>query len=173
MITELQYIKQMKVFKEQQSFTQKWIILLLVGSGIVPIIIILTGYLKGDGSVTLLDVFLTTSITLVVSALIFLFKLTTRIDQDGIHYKFFPFHFKFKTITWSEISKVYVRKYNPISEYGGWGLKGGFFWNKSKGTAYNVSGDIGIQLELKNGKKILIGTNREDQAKQVLLNYTR
>ena len=37
--------------------------------------------------------------------------------------------------------------------------------------AINVSGDIGIQLELKNGKKLLIGTQKEAEAKSVLQTY--
>jgi len=106
---------------------------------------------------------------LISVSLIFFFKLTTRIDEKGIHYQFFPFHFKFKLISWNEISKVFVRTYDPIGEYGGWGLKGG--WSKSKGKAINVSGDIGIQLELKTGKKLLIGTQKENDAKSVLETY--
>ena len=56
-------------------------------------------------------------------------------------------------------------------EYGGWGLRGGFFLNKGKGTAYNVSGNIGIQLEFVNGKKILIGTHKRDEVDRVLKTY--
>ena len=145
---------------------------MLLISGAVPILIVLNTYIKDNSQVNLTEVFSTISITLFVTILIFLFKLMTRVDENGIHYQFFPFHLKLKTISWSEIEKVYVRKYNAISEYGGWGLKGGFFWKKSRGTAINVSGDIGIQLELKNGKKLLIGTNQEQQAKQVLFNYS-
>ena len=77
---------------------------------------------------------------LIVSGLIFLFKLTTRIDEKGIHYKFFPFHWSLKVIKWNEINKAYVRTYDAISEYGGWGLKGGALWNTSKGKAINISG---------------------------------
>ena len=162
----------MKIFREEQRFTQTWILLLLIISGAILILIVLNTYIKDNSQVSLTEVVSTISISLFVTILIFLFKLTTRIDENGIHYKFFPFHLRLKTISWSEIEKVYVRKYKAISEYGGWGLKGGFFWNKSKGNAINVSGDIGIQLELKNGKKLLIGTNQEQQAKQVLFNYS-
>lgn len=162
----------MKIFKEEQRFTQPWILVLLLASGTIPIIIVLSTYMMDDSQVTLTEVIATISITLLVSILIFLFKLTTRIDETGIHYQFFPFHLKLKTIPWNEIEKAYIRTYDAISEYGGWGLKGGFFWKKSKGTAINVSGNIGIQLELKNGKKLLIGTNLEEQAKQVLNHYS-
>lgn len=162
----------MKIFKEEQRFTQTWIILLLVISGTIPSIIILSTYMKDGSQVTLTEVILTISITLLVSMLIFVFKLYTRIDENGIHYKFFPIHLKYKTITWHEILNAHIRKYDAISEYGGWGIKGGFFWRKSKGTAVNVSGNIGIQLELKNGTKLLIGTNQKEQAKQVLHSYS-
>ncbi len=37
-----------------------------------------------------------------------------------------------------------------------------------KGTAYNVSGKIGLQLELKNGKKILIGTRKPEEIENLL-----
>ncbi|MUU77731.1 hypothetical protein GN138_04685 [Winogradskyella sp. HL2-2] len=88
-----------------------------------------------------------------------------------MHYKFFPFHWSFKVIKWKDIQNVYVRSYDALGEYGGWGLKGGAFWNKSKGKAINVSGDIGIQLILKNKKKLLIGTQKQNDVKNVLASY--
>ena len=78
--------------------------------------------------------------------------MITRIDEKGIHYRFFPFHRKEKIILWTEIQIAQVRKYDAISEYGGWGLKGGF--GKKYGTAINTKGNIGIQLVLTNSKKL-------------------
>ena len=72
---------------------------------------------------------------------------------------------------WSEIDKAYVRQYDALGEYGGWGLKGGKLWKKEKGKAINVSGDIGIQLELKDGKKLLIGTQMKTEVESVLKTY--
>lgn len=161
----------MKVFKEEQRFTQLWIIILLAVSILVPVVIIISQYFKDKASFPNLELVLEIGLTVLFPLVIFLFKLYTRIDEQGVHYRFFPFHLKLKTIIWHEISKAYVRRYDAISEYDGWGLKGGFFWRKSKGIAINVSGDIGIQLELKNGKKILIGTQLENRAKQVLNHY--
>ncbi len=161
----------MKVFKEEQRFTQLWIIILLAISVLVPVVIIIIQFLQDKGSFSTTEFILVISLTVLLPLVIFLFKLYTKIDEQGVHYKFFPFHLKLRTIAWQEISKAYVRRYDAISEYGGWGLKGGAFWRKSKGIAINVSGDIGIQLELKNGKKILIGTKLEDQAKQAINHY--
>ncbi|MBL86550.1 MAG: hypothetical protein CMO82_07820 [Winogradskyella sp.] len=88
-----------------------------------------------------------------------------------MRYKFFPFQLKFKLLPWNEIKTANVRTYDAITEFGGWGLKGGALWNKSKGRAINVSGDIGIQLQLKNGKKLLIGTQKKEEAIRVLEAY--
>lgn len=161
----------MKVFKEEQRFTQSWLIALLLISIIVPIILITKEYLEENSSMTTNEFVLTLAGILISLSFIFFFKLTTRIDESGIHYQFFPFHFSLRLIKWSEINKAYVRTYDPITEYGGWGLKGGSLWNSKKGKAINVSGDIGIQLELKNGKKLLIGTQKENDAKRVLESY--
>tara|TARA_B110000503_G_scaffold122374_1_gene186889 strand:- start:656 stop:1159 length:504 start_codon:yes stop_codon:yes gene_type:complete len=161
----------MKVFKEEQRFTQTWLIVLLAVSIIVPIAITVQEYLKENTKMTTNEFVLTLVGIFVTISFIFLFKLTTRIDENGIHYQFFPFHFSLKTITWSEINTAEVRTYDPISEYGGWGLKGGSLWNKSKGKAINVSGDIGIQLVLKKDKKLLIGTHKETEVKRVLATY--
>ncbi|MCD6544585.1 MAG: hypothetical protein J7K34_08760 [Flavobacteriaceae bacterium] len=78
-------------------------------------------------------------------------------------------------IAWSELSKCYVRKYSPISEFGGWGIRGvqrkGFWDFRKKGMAYNVKGDMGIQLIFKDDGKLLIGTQDPEKAEMVIKNY--
>jgi hypothetical protein len=51
-----------------------------------------------------------------------------------------------------------------LAEYGGWGVKG----FSGKNRAYNISGNIGLQLTLKNGYKILIGTNNQEKLRMYL-----
>ena len=64
-----------------------------------------------------------------------------------------------------ELTKSFVRQYSPLTEYGGWGLRLGLF---GKGTAYNVSGNKGLQLEFTDKKKLLIGTNKPDELSETL-----
>lgn len=63
--------------------------------------------------------------------------------------KFIPFH-KSRLIDWNEIEKLEVVKYDPIGDYGGWGIK-----SKKGKKAYNVSGfnnDLNhYHLPTKNG----------------------
>ncbi len=161
----------MKVFKEEQRFTQLWIIILVVISALISLGIVLGTYAKDRNSFSSLELLSVLGIVVLASGIIFFFKLSTRIDEKGVHYKFSPFHFTLKLIPWYNIDKAYIRTYDAITEYGGWGLKGGAFWKKSKGTAINVSGNIGLQLELKNGKKLLIGTQKENEVKSTLEKY--
>jgi hypothetical protein len=93
------------------------------------------------------------------------FRLHTRINSTGIYYRFFPFHLKKKALLWDDVATATVRKYSPLGEYGGWGVRYGF----KSGTAYNVSGNTGLQLVLKNGKKILIGTLKPEELQTVLV----
>ncbi len=164
----------MRSFSEEQRFTQLWLHILLVVSFIGPVILVVNDYLKKDdkGPTALLGLIIIIGAMVLIYGFIFSLKLKTKIDEIGIHFKFVPFHFKMRTINWSTIEKSYVRNYEPISEYGGWGMKGGKLWNKNKGLAYNVKGDIGLQLELKNGKKILIGTQKQDEMNRVLQTYS-
>jgi len=161
----------MRIFNEEQRFNQIWLIVILLISAVVPISIYVKEYLDSPSENSTLELFSLIVIVLFAMGFIFFFKLTTRIDHIGIHYKFFPFHWNLKSIKWNEIDEAYVRTYDPLGEYGGWGLKGGILWNKSKGKAINVSGDIGIQIVFKDGKKLLIGTQKQHEAKNVLATY--
>lgn len=159
----------MRIFKERQRFTQTWLIALMVISSMVPFFILIKEYVKENSSLSLSELLTALFVILLASGLIFLFRLDTRIDEKGIHYKFFPFHRKTRLIKWSEITSLEVRNYDPITEYGGWGLKAG--WGRKNGDAINVSGTIGLQLILKNNKKLLIGTQRKDDIERVIATY--
>lgn len=161
----------MKIFKEEQRFTQTWLKIILAISLIVPIIVVSKEYLEENSKITTNEFILTLVGITASVAFIFFIKLKTSIDEKGIHYQFYPFHLKMKLIKWEAIKKAQVRTYDPISEYGGWGLKGGSFWNKEKGKCVNISGDIGIQVEFKNGKNLLIGTQKKEKATHVLKTY--
>jgi hypothetical protein len=53
--------------------------------------------------------------------------------------------------------------YSPLRDYGGWGIRRG-----AKGKAYNVSGNHGVRLELSDGKRILIGSQRPEELSEAV-----
>jgi hypothetical protein len=91
------------------------------------------------------------------------FRLDTHIGADGVYVRIFPFQLRYEHYCWSSIRKVSVRQYNPLQEFGGWGVK-----NLGKTRALHVSGNKGIQLELSDGVRLLIGTNKEREAQDIL-----
>ncbi|NVK51692.1 MAG: hypothetical protein HWD85_02065 [Flavobacteriaceae bacterium] len=161
----------MRIFKEEQRFTQTWLIVVLAISLIVSTSIMIKEYSKDNSTLSTTEFVLVLFGTISAPLIIFFFKLKTRIDEIGIHYQFIPFHFSKKTIVWSDIKSAYTRKYDAITEFGGWGLKSKVIWRKSRGVSYSVSGNIGLQLELISGKKILIGTQKQYEVDTVINTY--
>lgn len=146
--------------------------MLMLSAFTVPIIIIgieLSTSTNNDGNETNTLIVALCVLLVIACAFLWLFwtsKLVTEIVEDGIRFRFFPIIRKWKKIHKSEIAACKVRQYKPIVEYGGWGIKVG---KRGSGRAYNVSGNIGLQMHLKNGKKILLGTQKK-QALQYAIN---
>jgi hypothetical protein len=161
----------MRIFEEEQKFMQIWLHILLIICFTVSIVVVAKEYVASNSynNDSLIGLIVVIGSMILVYGLVYSFKLTTRIDEKGIYYRFIPFHLSIKFIAWNELNSAYVRKYKPLTEYGGWGYKKGF--NRGNGKALNIKGSIGIQLKLKNQKKILIGTQKEEEAKRVLITY--
>ena len=157
----------MRVFQEKQQFRQWWLIAILsitIG-GIILNIYNKTEGFRNIGSNKLKVI--TLIITIIIIASIFILELRTKIDSKGISANFDPFPFFKRHYNWSEIDKIYVRKYSALTEYGGWGVRG---FGEAK--AYNVSGNYGIQIVTKENKQFLIGTQKPQDAERVLKRYT-
>lgn len=156
----------MRVFEEKQRFSQWWLIAILtitVGAVFLNIYQKTEGF-TNPGSNPLAIISL--AITMLLVGSIFILELRTKIDSTGISANFAPFPFFKKHYSWSQIDKIYVRKYSALAEYGGWGIRG---LNKAK--AYNVSGKYGIQIVTKENKHFLIGTQKPQDAERVLKRY--
>ncbi|HUU15695.1 MAG TPA: DUF6141 family protein [Sedimentisphaerales bacterium] len=158
------------IYREEQRFGLwlRWLVILSM-VWIVPLSIFsLAKMPSGQGSPEILPI-----ITLIVAGifvpiaiavLFWLLKLETEVHPDGLYVRYFPFHIHFKRFTADDLSKFYARKYKPIREYGGWGIRCSF----GKGKAYNVSGNKGVQLVFKNGKRLLIGSHRAEELEEAI-----
>ncbi len=161
----------MRVFSEIQRFDQWWFYLLkFISLGFLGYAcytwFVLEENISNVASDNLIAQLLTITTVFLVTILFFLLKLETSIDERGISYRFYPFQLTTKLISWDTINTCSTRRYNPILEYGGWGYRVGM-----KGKALNVKGNRGIQIKLKNGKQLLIGTQKPDEALQVIHRY--
>lgn len=92
-----------------------------------------------------------------IFVLIFKARLQTKITDEALLVLYPPFVRKWKKILPEEIERYEIREYRANREYGGHGVKR----RRRAGLSYTVSGNIGLQLYFKNGKKLLIGTNKK------------
>lgn len=82
--------------------------------------------------------------------------LITEVRPEGLYIRF-KLLWPERMIPYSQIVKVEVKRYSPILEYGGWGVRG------IPVKAFNVSGNRGVLLTLANGRTLMIGSQRPDQ----------
>lgn len=137
-------------FHERQRFRQLWLWLLLLGVLIVNAV-----------SVVRFPVTSTiTGLVIVVAVMVMLAyaHLDVMVTDDEVVIRFRPFHIRGRRIPLRELAEVHARDYRPIAEYGGWGIR-----LSGNGMAYNTHGTRGVQLVLKNGTRILIGSQRSDE----------
>ncbi len=152
------------LFKEEQRFTQWWLWLIL-GSALLSIVIPVANELSaqswdtGSEDFSRLILYGSVAVLFIVAVLIVLLlsRLKTKITYDGIFITFPPLKRKSYRIEVQEIERFEIRKYRAKREYGGYGFRS----RRTSGQAYTISGNIGLQLYFKNGKKLLIGTQKK------------
>lgn len=83
--------------------------------------------------------------------------LDTEVSEEGLRIRFLPFHRNWRVYPFSYMQKAEAVTYSPLMDYGGWGIRRG-----RKGKAYNVSGNKGVLLTLRDFKKVLIGSNNHE-----------
>lgn len=164
-------------FSEVQKFSNPglWIFIPVVFTiAIAPTLVILYSQLVLDlpygenptNTMSLILILVILMIMCIGTLLLFKkMKLVVEIKSDGVYYRYPPFILKSKRFLKSEIDTFEIRKYKPIKEYSGWGIRNS--WGRY-GSAFNVKGNIGLQLYLKNGKKVLFGTQRPDALKKAM-----
>lgn len=143
------------VYEEQQKFTQWWIYLILGGLFFVSAISLAEPENLSFSTVSL-PIFVLSIVLIVLFAAL---RLDTKISQSEISVKYFPL-FK-RAFQWNDIDSVELINYGFV---GGWGIR----LTIKYGTVYNTSGNKGLFVKLKNGKKFIIGTQREDEMKEYL-----
>jgi len=133
------------LFREVQRFRQPWIWALLGG---ITLLMLLLGPIAWGGLV----------IVGANAGLVYSLRLQTEVRADGIYFKMWPLHRSFRRISWSEVERYESRRYSPLREFGGWGIR----WAPGK-LAYNVSGNRGVWIERTNARAVLIGSQRPEE----------
>lgn len=73
-----------------------------------------------------------------------------------------------RRIRLNEIRSAEVIRYDPIRDYGGYGIQTGRF-----GKAYIAGGTRGVRLKLANGATVMVGSQRSEELAGFLVSQTR
>jgi hypothetical protein len=155
-------------FKEQQRF-RRWDILLLLLALIAG-----TAYRFFDlyivhhisSKTQLYFSLLALFVLLAVLLLLLSFRLVTRIDEKGVRYQFFPWHYRKHRINWEDVEECTVVETPLSTELSGWTVTIG-----SNEFTYSFYGRTGLQLRLKDGSRIFIGTRRPEEMRQAIQSF--
>jgi len=164
-------------YKESQKFTQIWIWILLAVT-IVPaagfmtyglLSQLLTGVPWGDEPISDVGLTIMTVLIWVILGGIFVILLSAElkfeIRDKAIYYRFTILSPKLKKVKLEDLENWQVRKFG-FFEYGGYGVR----HKIRKTTAFIVSGRMGLELNLKSGKTIMIGTQKPEEVKKAMQN---
>jgi hypothetical protein len=139
-------------YHEEQHFHGALMGLLLVAMVFVVVITVVAVVFSRPGDALLLAV--APVVVVLVASLISLSHLDVDVTERGVSIAF-RYLWPTRRIGFGDIVGLEVRRYNPLLEYGGWGVRLG-----PKGWGYMTSGNEGVQLRLRNGLPVLIGSAR-------------
>lgn len=83
-------------------------------------------------------------------------RLIVEVMDDSVSIRYVPL--TKRTIPLADIEQVEALTYKPLQEFGGWGVRG-----RSNRRAYNVSGNRGVELTLRDGRTIMIGSQKAEE----------
>ena len=156
------------IFREQQKFSSRLCLVLVcslvVGIAIIVAVLVIQESVDASVIVTAILGGIVAPIAIVV--LFLLTNLETEVRSDALYVRLFPFHIHYRKFAIEDLSECHARTYKPIREYGGWGIRCGF--RKGSGKAYNMKGNQGAQLVFKNGKRLLIGSQKPDELAEAI-----
>jgi hypothetical protein len=163
------------LFEEVQRFRQGWVWAIALPSSLLVLGIFAYGVYKqiflgrpwgdrpmSDAQLVLVSIF-GSALAVGLPWLFHAMKLVVRVAGGSLRVRLFPF--VDRKIPIEQIVHCEARTYSPIREYGGWGVRYG---GRRRGWAYTVSGHFGVQVELKSGERLLIGSWRADELVEAL-----
>jgi hypothetical protein len=161
------------LFYEEQQFRQPWLMVLLIvgflgtlAAALMAGVAFYRSHPSGQAFANPGIYVLAVEALLVglITALFLSVKMITEVRLDGLAVRAHPIARLRRFIPYNQIDSCEPRTYSPIGEYGGWGIRYG-----RGGRAYNVSGNRGVQLVLKSGERLLIGSQKSDELASAIL----
>ena len=160
-------------YREVQRFTQPWLWVFILATLLFVLVTfgwalyqqLVLGEPWGNRPMTNTGLVLSSCGAIGVSAAIVLLFVVLRLEvevrDDGVHVAFRPL--SRRVFSFSDIRQCTARKYQPLRNYGGWGLRSTF-----RSHASPVRGDSGVWFEFHGQKPVLVGSQRAEELADVV-----
>lgn len=136
---------------------------------VLLLFIVLLGYgIRENDRIIMILCFTIITLNIVVLTLLQIPKLTLVVDQDGIQFKYRPYHRKSIHYAWAEINTIELIKFDPAMEFKGWGRK----FSTHYGVGYLTLGGKGIRITDKNDNSVTLTISNVKSAEQLILLYS-
>lgn len=154
-------------FQEKQKFSRLWVVIIQVFMLAAIAIFAYALYQqmvldKPFGTKPAPNYILIIGIIVCLAFSYFFFSLTliTEINEEGVFYRWAPFYKRFSKYNWPNVAQAQIIQYGFV----------GYGYRFTKyGVVRNTSGNKGIQLILKSGKKFVFGTQKPEELEQYLM----
>lgn len=140
-------------FHEDQHFRGSWLWLGVLIA--LPLVVLITS-LAASPALSGPAIATTLLVGVVLAAVFGFARLETEVRDDAVYVHFHGL-WPTRRVRLDEIVTFEARRYT-MWESGGWGVH-----LTMSGMAYNVSGNDGVIFTLKNGRKVLVGTQRPQE----------
>jgi hypothetical protein len=95
---------------------------------------------------------------------VLLLQMTTEVTPTEVRVWFGWVPIYRRVVSIPEIRRYHVVQYRPIADYGGWGIRAG----RDGERVLNARGNRGVRLELSDGTRLLIGSQRPEELAETI-----
>ena len=145
----------MSRYHEEQHFHGALMGLLLVAMVFVVVVTVVAVVFSRPGDALLLAI--APVVVVLVASLISLSHLDVDVTDRGVSIAF-RYLWPTRRIAFGDIVGLEVKRYRPLIDYGGWGVRLG-----PAGWAYTTGGNVGVKLRLRKGLPVLVGSARPQE----------
>lgn len=142
-----------------------WPVVLTVSAGALALLLMQVGLGRPVGSRPMPDAaawILGIAVGLIGPLIVALIKLTIVVRTDEVVVRYRPL--MTRRYAMADIESVEAVTYQPLREWGGWGIRA----RPGTGWCYTISGDQGVMITLRDGRKRLLGaTDAEALARAI------
>src|SRR5919204_6104974 len=137
-------------YHEEQHFYGALTGLLILAMLFVVFVTVMAVFLSHPDEALLLAI--APVVVVLIAALISLSHLDVDVTDTGVSIAFRGI-WPTRRIAFEDIVGLEVKRYRPLLDYGGWGVRLG-----SAGWAYTTGGSVGVKIRLRKGVPVLIGS---------------